>query len=236
MRSISHRLGMTQTSEHETDNWKEARYTGFSKILRLCLSVIFIAATIVLFFFIDPSLRSSVYVMALILGLIAVGIYDIFSVQRTHLRWNENGIQKIGLLRKGKLHLWKDLSYVEKSMNSRATVLTFKSIWKIRVYWAYRAHRELAALAKQNLKDNKASRKWRKSSKSADKAVAETAVEEMAESVAQDQVLPEAEIASDEPLVLQEPVVQQQDKEQPAKTGSTERIEPPLTSAPNRDA
>ena len=163
MRSFGHRLKMADTTETEMDNWNEARHTGIARAMRLGMSGLMIVASGVLFILIDPSLRSSIWVVLLILALIATGIYDILSVLKSRIYWNDTGIRRKGLLREGRLHLWKDLTYIEKSMNSRATVLTFKGVWKIKIFWAYRAHRELAALAKQKLKENKAARGWRKS-------------------------------------------------------------------------
>ena len=161
---------MTDTTDTETESWNEARHTGVARVLRLVMSGLMVLASVVLFFVIDPSLRSSVWVVLLIVALIAAGIYDILSVLRSRVYWNDTGIRRKGLLRQGRLHLWQDLTYIEKSMNSRATVLTFKGVWKIKIFWAYRAHRELAALAKQKLKENKAARGWRKSKSKPTKA------------------------------------------------------------------
>lgn len=209
---------MAQTSQTVPEGWKEARYAGVSRVLRMGMSGIMILATVVLFFLVDATLRSSIYVIALVLGLIAVGIYDILSVMRARLLWNQEGIRREGLFRVGKLHLWKDLTYVEKSMNSRATVLTFKGVWKIKIFWAYRAHRELAALAKQELKNNRSRRSWRKSKQaSPDEAAQEQQIEDIS--------------APD----TGDTATEANEQEKP-ETGQKPRIEPTLTKPQNQDA
>ena len=135
--------------------WHEAGLSGFGRVLRLGLTGLLLIGTVVLFFLIDASLRSSWWILSLLAALMLAGIYDIFKILRTRIYWNDSGIRKVGLFGEGRLHKWEDLTHLERSMHHRATVLTFKRFWKVRVYWSYGAHREIVALAKARLKESK---------------------------------------------------------------------------------
>jgi len=159
MRSFGHREDLDAMQSQIDEIWKEARLTGFGRILRLALSGLLIAGTVVLFFLINEPYKSSPVVLFLLAALIVSGIYDIIKVQKRKLLWNDEGIKRVGIFGEGRLNLWDNLTYVERSMHDRATVLTFKGLWKIKVYWSYRAHKEITSLAKQKRKEGKSKRK-----------------------------------------------------------------------------
>uniref|UniRef100_UPI00356667D5 hypothetical protein n=1 Tax=Loktanella salsilacus TaxID=195913 RepID=UPI00356667D5 len=83
--------------------WHEAGLSGFGRVLRLGLTGLLLISTVVLFFLIDASLRSSWWVLGLLAALILAGIYDIFKILRTRIFWNDSGIRKFGLFGEGRL-------------------------------------------------------------------------------------------------------------------------------------
>lgn len=173
MRSFGHREELDRMHSETDEIWKEARLTGFGRIMRLGLSGLLMAGTVVLFFFLDAPYQSSPIVLLLLAALLASGVYDVLKVLKRRLFWNDDGIKRAGLFGEGRLHLWEDLTYVERSMHDRATVLTFKGLWKIKVYWSYKAHKEIASLAKAKLKQKKSGRKKAPKTEDAPKRTAE---------------------------------------------------------------
>lgn len=200
MRSFGHRVEMGDMQDTVDQDWNEARLTGFGRVLRLGMTGLMMIGVIVLYGVLDPAFRSSAVVLLLLAALFAAGIYDVFRVLRTRLYWNDTGIKRVGLFKEGRLHLWENLTYVEKSMQDRATVLTFKGLWKVKVYWAYRAHREIANLAKQKRKLSKSSKKRAKKAAASADTVAPAKVEPQV-----DMPAPKIEPTPETPSVRTEP-------------------------------
>lgn len=167
MRSFGHRVELLDMEASSSRDWQETQLSGFAKWMRLAMGVGFVLLALLFYVNLDNSLTHTPLGVSAMLLIVASGIYDMVRVLRARILWNDEGIRYIGPLREGRMRLWKDLSTVERNMHHRATVLTFGQIWKIRVYWGYGAQREITALAKQKLKENKQARKgWRKKARS----------------------------------------------------------------------
>ncbi|WP_300033142.1 hypothetical protein [uncultured Roseobacter sp.] len=137
----------------DTETWNETRLAGWGKWLRLILSSCLIVLALAAFSFADEDLRVSALGIVIFGGLPAVALWQILRVFRGRVIWNETGIRQDGVFLRGRVCQWSDLTATERSMHERATILVFRRLRRMRLYWAYDAHQELRDLAEGKLND-----------------------------------------------------------------------------------
>ena len=135
------------------ENWRKTQLTPLSRGFRLFGAVLFLLFVLVLAFN-TSSEHSQSYVGAIVYAvLVGASIYDFHFIFCRGLRWNSQEIQQTGTLFPSRTYLWSDLSNFAPNMHKRATILTFKGLQQLKLYWGYEAHREILEFAKGEMSD-----------------------------------------------------------------------------------
>ena len=139
------------------DNWHTTQLTRQSRVLRLIAAALFALFVIIVVLNANSELSHSFLGDVIFMTLSGVAAYEFLFIFRSGLRWNEHKIQQTGTLLPSPTHRWDDISSAVPNMHKRATILTFKGMRSVRLYWGYEAHREILEFANGKMKNAGAS-------------------------------------------------------------------------------